>query len=180
MRIYIVQPDVNKYRGLYYTDSKDVVEFNRRFNGTPMKNTWNLQDKFEFVSLRLPKGDVVGLSSHIPVFGARAVELLGDLLEGNGELLPITVGGVDYFVFNVTRVIDALDEANSEVDRFESGEIFDVDRYSFFPEPLEDATVFKIPHAVLQDVFVTNPFVERVQEAKLKGFKFRMVWSSAG
>jgi hypothetical protein len=178
MVVYTLDADVNTYRPLFFTDSEHVVEFNRLFDGTPLKKVWTERNDFAFVPRRLPKGDTPGFSTHIPVFNHKAVRALVDLVEGNGELLPITCGTEQYFVFNVTNIIDALDEANCELQRFSSGRIMDVMRYSFFEEKLTGATVFKIPQAVLMDVFVTDPFVERVSKAGLKGFKFRKVWSS--
>ena len=68
---------------------------------------------------RLPKGDYPFLVLGLPVFSRRAIEALGDLLEGNGEILPTTCEGDEIFFFNVTRVIDALDESDSEVIGFD-------------------------------------------------------------
>jgi hypothetical protein len=99
-------------------------------------------------------------------------------LEPNGELLPIICDGEKYFVFNVTNVLDALDEDNCELKLFDDGDIMDILRFSFLPEKIGRTTVFKVPQCILTDVFVTEPFVERVQAVKLNGFKFRLVWSS--
>ena len=178
MKVYTLRADVNTYRGVYYVNEDDVVDFNRRFQGKSGKKIWTGKEEFRFVPADLPKGDFPGLSTHIQVFSYKAVKTLADLLEGNGQLFPIACETENYFVFNVTRVIDALDEANSDVERFSSGRIMDVDRYSFFPERVFGVHVFKIPELVLMDVFVTDPFVERVKTAGLKGFKFRLVWTS--
>lgn len=178
MKVYTFCADVNKFRGIYYTNEDDIIEFKRSFDGNPIKDTWTGNEQFAFVPARLRKGDTPGLSTHIPVFNSKAVEILADFLEPNGELLPITCDGERLFVFNVTRVVDALDEDNSELKLFSDGEIMDVVGFSFFEEKLSGMTVFKIPQLIRMDVFVTDPFVERVEAAKLKGFKFRLVWSS--
>jgi hypothetical protein len=177
MRVYILDADVNTYRGIYYT-RKDIVDFNRRFDGRSMRKTWKDSGSFAFVPRRMSKGDTPGLSTHIPVFSLKAVNVLADLLKRNGELLPITCDDEAYFVFNVTRVIDALDERESELDLYNSGKIMNIARYSFFEDKLASASVFKIPQFLLGRVFVTAPFVARVKEANLIGFKFRPVWSS--
>jgi len=178
MEVYTLRADVNKYRGIYYINADDIVEFNRRFDGTPMKETWTGKEQFAYIPDRLRKGDTPGLSTHIPVFGLKAVATLEDFLRPNGELLPMTCDGERLFLFNVTRVVDALDEDNCELERFSSGRIMDVESFSFFQRKLSGIIVFKIPQLILMDVFVTEPFVERVKTAKLKGFKFRLVWSS--
>ena len=180
MNLFVLRADVNNYRSVIYTDEDDIIEFNRRFNGSSLKKTWTSQYKFRFArNPRLSaKGDTPGLSSHIPVFSSRAVTALSDLLQGNGELLPIVCDDEYYSIFNVTRVVDALDEENSELTLFSDGRIMDIDRHAFFPEKLKGIHVFKIPQIVLMDVFVTDAFVDRVKAADLKGFEFRPVWSS--
>ena len=177
MRVYILDADVNTYRGIYYT-RKDIVEFNRLFDGRSMRKTWTGTGRFAFIPRYKPKGDTPGLSTHIPVFSVRAVKVLGDLLKGNGEVLPITCDGEDYFIFNVTRVIDALDERESELDLFDDGDIMDIVRYSLLRDKLAGANIFKIPQDVLGRVLVTAPFVARVKKTSLIGFEFRQVWRS--
>jgi len=178
VNVFILDADVNKYRGIYYADDETVVEFNQRFDGRPMKLTWTGKEEFHYVTGRLREGDTPGLSSHIPVFNAKAVEVLKDLLEPNGELLPIACDGVGLFLFNVTRFSDALDEANCDLVRFDDGRIMIIDRYSFIKAELVGEIAFKLRQEPLSWVYVTDPFVERVRVAKLKGFEFRLVWSS--
>jgi hypothetical protein len=178
MKLHILDADVDAYRPIYYTNNDDMFEFDRSFDGRSMQKVWNAQHKFAFVPRFLLKGDTPGYMTHIPVFSPEAVQALAHFLEPNGELLPIICDEESYFVYNVTRVIDALDEAKSEIERYDSGNIMDILRFSFFPEKIGRTTVFKVPQCILTDVFVTELFVKSAQEAKLKGFKFRLVWSS--
>jgi len=178
MRVYILDADVDTFRGIYLAGEDDWHEFTSRFNGTPMKDSWTGKELFKFVPRYLPKGDTPGFDATIPVFNAKAVKVLADLLEPNGELLPITCQGEDFHLFNVTRLVDALDEENSRLERFDDGRIWDVVRHSFFAERLAGELVFKIPQLPLGDVYATDPFVERVKAAGLRGFKFPLVWSS--
>lgn len=178
MNVYILDADVNKYRGIYYVNEENVVEFNRRFDGTSLKRNWTGKDEFRFIPERLARGDTPGLSSHIPVFNSRAVRVLADLLEAGGELLPITCEGEDYFLFNVTLLVDALDEARCEIERFDDGRIMDIESHFFVEKKLTGAVVFKLPQDPLGGVYVTDVFVERVKRNNLKGFKFRHVWRS--
>jgi hypothetical protein len=178
MNVYILDADVNKYRGIYYVNEEDVVQFNRHFDGKSMKRKWTGREKFAFVPRRLPKGDTPGLSSHIPVFNSKAVAALEDFLKPNGELLSIFCDGEKYFLFNVTRVVDALDEPKCELQLFDDGGIMDIVRYSFLKQKLTGVTIFKLPQDLLGWVYATDPVVDRVRAAGLKGFKFRQVWSS--
>ena len=70
-------------------------------------------------------------------------------------------------------MIDALDESNSEVIRFDDcARLMRVDRYAFLSDKLKGSVIFKIPQFPTERVFVTNHFVERVKATLLKGFWF--------
>ncbi len=178
MNVFRLDADVNNYRGIVLACQNDVVEFNRRFDGTPMKAAWTGKRKFVFVPRAKRKGDTPGLSSHIPVFNERSVEALRYLLEPNGELLPMTCEGERYYLFNITRVVDALDEPGCDLKLFRDGSIMAVERYSFLEDRLIGEAVFKLPQELLSYPFCTDPFVQRVKAAGLKGFKFDLLWSS--
>jgi hypothetical protein len=114
-----------------------------------------------------------------PTFSKRAVEALRDLLEPNGEILPLICEFGDYYAFNTTTVVDALDEEHSELKRFKDGGIMRILRYEFYPEKLQGLSIFKLSQLPGGD-YVTDTFVQRVQEAGLVGFDFseaQRVWS---
>jgi hypothetical protein len=175
MNVYQLDGVADRYQGLILKVG-NLSEFVQRFDGRPMNGPcadvtlqWDPAD-------RLPKGDFPWLVG-VPVFSSRAIHALGDLLEGHGEILPTTIEGEQYFLFNVTKVIDALDEANSEVIRYVgSAKVLRIPRYIFSAEKLTGIVIFKIPH--FYRVFVTDSFVERVKSAGLKGFWFPRLWST--
>jgi len=178
MRVYMLDADGDSFRGIYLAGDDDWLDFTSRFNGTPMKDSWTGKELFKFVPRYLPKGDTPSFDATIPVFNIRAAQVLADLLEPNGELLPIRCQGEDFFLFNVTRVVDALDEENCKLERLDDGRILDIKRYSFFEQKLVGGTVFKLRPDPLGWVYATDPFVERVKAAGLRGFDFPLVWSS--
>jgi hypothetical protein len=154
----------------------DLSEFVGRFDGTLMKQRWTNVTLGWDPEDAGPKGDFPWLLD-VPVFSSRAMRALRDLLEGHGEIIPMTIEGEEYFLFNVTKVIDALDEVNSEVIKyFESPKIMRIPRYIFSAEKLSGVMIFKIPN--FYRVFVTDPFIERVKSAGLKGFWFPRLWST--
>jgi hypothetical protein len=53
------------------------------------------------------------------VFSRKAATALAYLPEGNGELFPLLIADEEDYLFNVIRVIDALDESRSEIIRFD-------------------------------------------------------------
>jgi hypothetical protein len=178
VNVYKLDTDVENYESIYIHPSGQLYDVTNQFNGDSLKLSLESMT-FKFYQEGLPKGDFPSLIPNIPVFSRKAVDSLKDMLVLNGELLRINCDNQEFFLFNVTRVIDALDESKSAIERFKSsGRIMDIDRHAFIPEKIKEETVFKIPQMVTMDVFVTDWFVHRVKFSRLKGFKFPLVWSS--
>lgn len=117
---------------------------------------------------------VVDLST--PAFSERAVSALGDILKANGELLPVHSHFGIYYAFNLTTVADVLDRTKSQITWMRNGFIaIGIDRHEFMADKLSDLTIFRIPEKPFM-TFVTQRFVNRVQEYHLKGFCFQLVW----
>ena len=177
MRVYILGADGDTFRPIYLAMEDGGLEFTRRFNGTPLKNPLTGNEPFRFVPRILAKGDTPAYDPTIPVFNRRAVNTLADLLEPNGQLFSFMCQDEEYFLFNTTRLVDALDEDNCDLERFDDGRIMDIDRYAFFMEKLRGETLFKLRQDPLGSVYVIDPFVQRVLETGLRGFRFPLVWS---
>jgi hypothetical protein len=110
-----------------------------------------------------------------PAFSQRAVDLLRDLLEPNGELLPLRHNLGTYYFFNCTRMTNCVDLSKSETTKIDGGFITSTDRLVFIDELLEGLTIFKV-RTQLIEIFCTQPFVDRVQSAALQGFVFVPIW----
>lgn len=179
MHVYMLRAHSDHFQCFIMPDG-DLFEFAGRFNGRSMKRT-RIKAKITVdpSSRSTPKGDYPSLIPGVPVFSRRAVTSLSDLLEGNGQVLPVQIGHEEYFLFNATRVVDALDESQSKIIRFpESSEVLNIRSHFFFKDKIVGLTIFKIPQVITKDVFVTDVFVERVHSAGLKGFWFPVLWSS--
>jgi hypothetical protein len=83
----------------------------------------------------------------------------------------------EYAFFNITNVVDALDEAKSELKYFSDGGFHRVLRYAFKPEAVRDQLLFKIPQQPGGFAFVTDRFVEIVKANGLTGFGFDKKWT---
>jgi hypothetical protein len=112
----------------------------------------------------------------VPVFTTAAYEALRPVLDGRGEELPIEVTTPPEVVaFNVTRVIDALDEERSEVKRFSSGRVMRVARPAFIPERVAGETIFRIT-TYPRTIYVTDAFLEAADAIGLKGMRLSEDW----
>lgn len=121
--------------------------------------------------------DFPWLGSDALVMRRSAVDALRDILEANGEVLPLsTDDGVELSVLNA-RVVDALDEANSSLMKFPgTNRIMRIKKAAFVASKLEGIDLFRLPHRA-SSTYVSERFVERVKAAGLRGLVFNEVWS---
>jgi hypothetical protein len=183
MNIYSLVSDCDHYSNLKFGNEDQDWEIVYEFNGTAIGERWK-PFEVEFMKEecieQLPQGDFPHLFAAVPVLNARAVEVLWPILEGNGELLPLRSNHGDYFIFNVTNVVDALDEETSDIVRFSDGKrILDIKRFEFRASELASVDIFKLPQDLLSSVFVTDKLMNAVTNAGLLGFDFRWLWSSS-
>jgi hypothetical protein len=112
----------------------------------------------------------------LPAFSERAVNALRDFLEPNGELLPLESSIGSYFAFNCTTIVDAIDLRRSEIKWIiEPYSAFGVLKYELLPDRLIGRTIFHMPETS-DDLYVNQTFVDRAQDAGLKGMYFVKVW----
>jgi hypothetical protein len=178
MTVYELRADVNRYQHLTLFNERDVIRLRDTFVGSPMAASWQpllVEILRDARHRNRPRSDFPAFGGD-PVFSKRAIEALRDLLEPNGEILPLRCHEGTYFAYNVTRLVDALDEARSELERFSSGRIMWIERPVFFPVRIASEVIFKIPQSPNR-TFVTDRFAQRIQEQGLVGFDLQPVWS---
>lgn len=120
--------------------------------------------------------DFPWLGSHALVMRQSAVDALRNILEANGEVLPLsTTDCVDLYILNA-NVIDALDEANSSLMMFPgTNRIMHIKKIAFVPSAIKGNDLFRLPHRA-SPTYVSERFVERVKETNLRGLTFNKVW----
>lgn len=114
----------------------------------------------------------------LPAFSQRAVDALSDLLEPNGELLPlVTKTSTTFYLYNILRVSDALDRGLSDCTFFCSPPTtaVSIDFFAFDKNKLVEHAIFRI-RELPSSVFVTNIFAERIALTGLNGFDLTQVW----
>lgn len=124
-----------------------------------------------------PFNDYPCINLTVPAFSKRAVEVLREFLEPNGELLPLKSKIGEYYAYNVTRVADVLDLGKSKIKWLDKKQdiALDIFRYETQERKLRELSIFRIVEEP-STTFVTSRFVERVEEHGLIGFHFAKVW----
>ncbi len=107
------------------------------------------------------------------VLNTRAYEILSDTLKVSGEFLPVSVEGIDYYIFNTLRIID-----EKYIDKTKAREVIDgsvnvgLENISFSTNGLEDDGVFKSESDHLLHTYCTENFKQLLIDNNLNGLLF--------
>lgn len=175
MKVFRLLGDPDHYESLMAPASHD---FRLNFHGKSLKQVWKPLEVEQCSNPDeppRPPSDFPTLVS-VPVFSTRAVDAIGETLCHYGEFLPIVYKGVEYYAFNVTNIVDALNVSESELFYIEDGVVFEVMSHVFRPEVIADQLIFKLPQITHRNEYVTERFVDLVTQHGLTGFSFWKVW----
>jgi hypothetical protein len=127
---------------------------------------------------KLLRSDSPWLGDHALIFRPSVLEALGPLLREYGELLPLECSETELWVYNPTRVIDALDEAASTVSRFKDGRLMGIRKHVFRDDIVRGIDIFKIPNRRVSQTYLSDRFVDLWTKSGLKGLEFTQRWAS--
>lgn len=119
-----------------------------------------------------PRVDISALRPGGFVLNAKAKAALGGFLDNFGQLLEIDVSGHSEWFYNVTRLVDCIDQENSVMRASGSvaKEAFHADRIPV------DAAVFKDPRTARTRIYVNDRardfLLDRMQSAGISGAEF--------
>lgn len=173
--LFELTADANKYENLILVHESDYDILIDEFLGHPMESKWKplrtavLRDR---AHRNRRSSDFPSLGGTVPVFSEAAVSALGEFLRKGGELLLLDCDEGNYAAYNCLRVLDVLDEEESELTRFDSGRVMHIYRYAFKNFSHDANPIFKIPQMIESRHYVTRRFVDAVSSARLTGFRF--------
>lgn len=176
MKIWHLDCNVDDYENLTWLDELNLEEV-QSYDGRSKNEGWELLQVRRMYDRDF--SNTPGLSSHIPVFDKKAVEVLKDLLEGYAEILPLECQEGEFYAINVIEVLDCIDYDKSDFKTFRDGKrIMRFKKYEFKKQIVEGKHIFKIVDEPLRRPFVSDEFRQRVIDSKLAGFVFELVWDS--
>lgn len=109
----------------------------------------------------------------------RGVRVLFDVIEHDAELLPVDCDLGEYWLVNVTTVLDCIDIERSRYETFASGKIMFFREYWLKDDVMEGHDIFVMEGQRRIGPFVSDAFKERVEECGITGFSFNLVWDSS-
>ena len=168
---------------LYATD--DVCRRCRPDPPRPLAANWS-PPTFELVRSdeyrsNLPKSDFPIFTIGTMVLSERAVKRLRPVLDACGESLPIRLSNDHdiFYLFNVTRVINAVDMRRSRFMELPSGSIGPCELLIFNRALIpSDAAFFKTTQmGPPTRILATEQAVAAVHRTDLTGYEFRLAWT---
>jgi hypothetical protein len=112
------------------------------------------------------------------IFRRSAVDALRDILDAHGELLPLEdEGGVELYAFN-PRELDALDHKLTVGSKDEHGRVWLPNNHVFVPSIVKGVDVFRQAAERAGQIYLSERFLQRWKQAKLKGLDFKLAWDS--
>jgi len=182
MNVYDVLPVLDNplFEGLVLTEDTELLDTwpadwrvnYRTWQPRSMKATWPTPE----VVGQVRKFNDYPCINWKPAFSQRAVDMLHDMLEPNGELLPVRHKLGTYYFYNCTRMTNCIDLTKSKVTRLKDGGIVtSTEKLVFLDDQLDDLTIFKVRTQLLE-VFCTQRFVDRLEMAGLQGFRLIPIW----
>jgi hypothetical protein len=150
----------------------------------PYGNIWpNPGLELEYQSKK-KRGDFEDAGGFL-IFTKRCIELLDDYIDPQkGEFLPVVCSERDdLIIYRPLNCLDAIDEEkigiqqnNFPPQKFKERVNFEY--YYFRENVIDDTPMFIVPSHLSTNTFVTDKFLQRVKNLKLKGFGFQPLWSS--
>jgi len=177
MKIYRLRFLVDDYDNLIPYKHWDIDEI-LSFDGRNQTKNWKpLKVVRMEPGKKLPLGDAPGFN--IAVFSKKAVDILYPIIKNDVEILPLDFDEGEFYVINVTTVLDCIDYKNSSYKTFKnSDEVMFFYNYSFKENIIENKNIFKIIDESRSKPFVSEEFVKLVKESGLQGFKFKLVYET--
>ncbi|MBK9266776.1 MAG: hypothetical protein IPM54_44210 [Polyangiaceae bacterium] len=180
MYLYEYRP-TKGYEILTWVDD-DAYEALDRLNGKPLGKKWKPVRVRRVRATKRegckPSDAPFMFMAGILVFRRSAVDALRDMLDAFGELLPLEdEGGVELLLYN-PRALEALDHERTQGSRDKQGRVYLPNNHVFIPSVVEGVDLFRQAKKRRGVIYLSDRFVERWKQAKLKGLDFILAWDS--
>jgi hypothetical protein len=176
MKIYKLTDDYENY----YTFTIKGVElyskmpsYSPRFDATARLSEWVTPDGSFYASANYTNNkvaipDITTWVTGNLILNSAAYKILADKLNRSGEFLPVTIEGIDYYIFNTLKVIA---DKNTSKDQPNKG----LESVSFPANELEGIYVFKVTSDNVLHTYCTESFKQLVFDNNLNGLLFNEI-----
>jgi hypothetical protein len=179
LAVYRVIPDFDNYQYLIPDDARAAMKY--RYDGNAVQNEWDPPSVYRG-NPQKAKPDIWGCMSFGAVMAVtlNAATELVTFLDESCEGLPLECDGEKFLVCNVTCVVSALDQKQSQ---HKEGLPHWIEEYVFHRHRFE-YSLFKIPETAMSEILCVeglaapeDEFKGAVEKLGLNGLKFNKIWT---
>lgn len=175
MIVWLIRHDVDHYSALGLEQETHPNPF-LQFSGERLGFRWHpLTVRIEEHNA-LPLPDFPYLGAKVLAASDRAAEILRLTLQDTVEFLELIHEEKQFYAINVLTVLNCLDKARSEFERFQYGGIKRIKRHQFRAACVEGHRIFKIPETNCAAIYVNDEVKQLIEDAQLTGLEFYKVW----
>lgn len=176
MKVY--ELNYNHKKSMVITSDNDKGHpISSNFDGEPKLDLWS-PTKVETVSKKSYRDFPIYLSSK-PVVSARVKEVIDPFVKDEVEFLPLIHDELDFYMVNVTNVLDCVDWNRSNVRTYEDGSLAGFNKLVFnFTKIPAETYIFKFVERASTLVYVSEAFKDLIERHKFKGLDFSVVYDS--
>ncbi len=173
MKIFELEGDIQLLT-LTYDDK--LTELIKRERGKRMRAFWgkvSLESKKGTVKKGTPLGDCPYFVTEILIVSEKLKGLIQSFTDDEIEFLPVDIDGQPgYSYMNVLCMLDALDQKNSELKRFEEGgKIMYVIQARYHEKIVDGHHIFLLPN--YHGVYISEDLKKYLQDNNVQGVTYR-------
>lgn len=159
--------------------ASQILQLKSRCRGDPWKPIWMYMTTTDAQGHPRQSADMPWHGAGTIVAKNRARQVLEPVLGEDAEWLPgYDSDGEELWLVHAWRVVDALDEAHSHIERYQSSDrIMSVRKFALRAEAVKGARCFRLPQ-LPGLVLVSDEVASAADAAELHGTRFLSVWSS--
>lgn len=186
MKIFQIVFLPDKYQSLYQKD-RDLSSLRLCPSGKPRREIWPARLELEVTEPTRPRGIFLQWSSgeYVLTKEAQNDKVLVQILETDGEFLPVIVDDEPLLLHNITRFADCVDESRSKRGLPLNG-VPDIIRFPcFYTDKVPLGIHFRLREYPGPRYVATNSslppekdFYQWYHQQGYKGLKFRLLWDS--
>ncbi|ULC60850.1 hypothetical protein MBM09_07575 [Flaviramulus sp. BrNp1-15] len=150
------------------------------WNKFPVLENWERLpvelDEYDDKGKKLKRVDFLGTSSTHLIIDTHVKKIILPIVKDYGEFLPLYHNSEDFWIFNVTNIIDAINFELSE-QRFPEEDINyespNLSKAVMYKSKVENGFIFRVPQKNYYDTYFTQSFIDEILKLNLIGFTYK-------
>lgn len=155
-------------------DDSSMLQYFGPGDGPRYCGSEKIEDEFGGM-LRFTKGrvlDFIYIKPGVMACKPKVKNIIDQEVDDGIQFLSIIIGGDEFFIINVTNVIDALDHDNSIIKCLPDGRIMKIDPCVICEKSIPECLFFKIPQNSCRALFGTEKLKRIVEAYGFDGLRF--------